>query len=210
MLTLALTSKTVPLTQIEDLADIRLAQKISQQPGVGLVSISGGNRPAVRIVINPRALSAYGLAIDDIRTIIGNQNTDTPKGSFDGAAQSSTINDNDQLTSADQYRGLIIAYKNGHPVKLGDVATVVNGAENNQLAAWANRVPAVILNVQRQPGSPTSSAWWTTSRRCCPSCRPPCQPPSTWPCSATAPPPSAPASPTWSSSWRSRWPSSCW
>ncbi len=153
VLTLALTSKTVPLTQIEDLADIRLAQKISQQPGVGLVSISGGNRPAVRIVINPRALSAYGLAIDDIRTIIGNQNTDTPKGSFDGAAQSSTINDNDQLTSADQYRGLIIAYKNGHPVKLSDVATVVNGAENNQLAAWANRVPAVILNVQRQPGS---------------------------------------------------------
>ena len=153
VLTLALTSKTVPLTQIEDLADVRLAQKISQQPGVGLVSISGGNRPAVRVVVNPRALSAYGLAIDDVRTIIANQNTDTPKGSFDGVAQSSTINDNDQLVSADQYRGLIIAYKNGRPVRLSDVATVVNGAENNQLAAWANRTPAVILNVQRQPGS---------------------------------------------------------
>ena len=153
VLTLALTSKTLPLTQVEDLADVRLAQKISQQPGVGLVSISGGNRPAVRVAVNPRALSAYGLAIDDIRTIIGTQNTDTPKGSFDGAAQSTTINDNDQLTSAADYRNLIIAYKNGRPIKLSDIATVVDGAENNQLAAWANRTPAVILNVQRQPGS---------------------------------------------------------
>jgi multidrug efflux pump len=153
VLALALTSKTMPLTQVEDLADVRLAQKISQQPGVGLVSISGGNRPAVRVVVNPRALSAYGLAIDDVRTIIGNQNTDTPKGSFDGATRSSTINDNDQLTSADQYRSLIIAYKNGRAVHLGDVATVIDGAENNQLAAWADRTPAVILNIQRQPGS---------------------------------------------------------
>ena len=153
ILTLALTSKTMSLTQIEDLADVRLAQKISQQPGVGLVSISGGNRPAVRVVVNPRALSAYGLAIDDVRTIIGTQNTDTPKGSFDGAAQSTTIDDNDQLTSADQYRDLIIAYKSGRPVRLRDIATVVDGAENNQLAAWANRTPAVIVNVQRQPGS---------------------------------------------------------
>ena len=153
ILTLALTSKTMPLTQVEDLADVRLAQKISQQPGVGLVSISGGNRPAVRIVVNPRALSAYGLAIDDVRTIIGTQNTDTPKGSFDGAAQSTTINDNDQLTSAAEYGGLIIAYKNGRPIKLSDIATIVDGAENNQLAAWANKTPAVILNVQRQPGS---------------------------------------------------------
>ncbi len=153
VLTIALTSKTMSLTQIEDLADVRLAQKISQQPGVGLVSISGGNRPAVRVVINPRALSAYGLAIDDIRTIIGNQNTDTPKGNFDGAVQSTTINDNDQLTSADEYRDLIIAYKNGRPVRLRDIATVIDGAENNQLAAWANRTPAVIVNVLRQPGS---------------------------------------------------------
>ncbi|WP_158742652.1 multidrug efflux RND transporter permease subunit [Acidisphaera sp. L21] len=153
ILTLALTSKTMTLTQVENLADIRLAQKISQQPGVGLVSISGGNRPAVRIVVNPRAMSAYGLAIDDIRTIIGTQNTDTPKGNFDGPAQSTTINDNDQLTDASQYGDLIIAYKNGRPIHLRDIATVVNGAENNQLAAWANRTPAVILNVQRQPGS---------------------------------------------------------
>ncbi len=153
VLTLALTSKTMPLTQVEDLADVRLAQKISQQPGVGLVSISGGNRPAVRIVLNPRALSAYGLAIDDIRTIIGTQNTDTPKGSFDGPSQSTTIDDNDQITSAAGYKNLIIAYKTGRPVTLGDVATVVDGAENNQLAAWANRTPAVILNIQRQPGS---------------------------------------------------------
>ena len=153
ILTLSLTSKTMPLTQVEDLADVRLAQKISQQAGVGLVSISGGNRPATRIVVNPRALSAYGLAIDDIRTIIGTQNTDTPKGNFDGAAQASTINDNDQLTSAQGYRDLIIAYKNGRAVHLSDIATVVDGAENNQLAAWANRTPAVILNIQRQPGS---------------------------------------------------------
>ncbi len=153
VLTLALTSKTIPLTEVEDIADVRLAQKISQQPGVGLVTISGGNRPAVRVVINPRALSAYGLAIDDVRTIIGTQNTDTPKGSFDGAAQSTTINANDQITSAQGYRDLIIAYKNGRAVHLGDIATVVDGAENNQLAAWANRTPAVILNVQRQPGS---------------------------------------------------------
>ena len=153
ILTLSLTSKTMPLTQVEDLADVRLAQKISQQPGVGLVSITGGNRPATRIVINPRALSAYGLAIDDVRTIVGTQNTDTPKGNFDGPAQASTINDNDQLTSAQGYRDLIIAYKNGRAVRLGDIATVLDGAENNQLAAWANRTPAVILNIQRQPGS---------------------------------------------------------
>ncbi|WP_419727831.1 efflux RND transporter permease subunit [Lichenicola sp.] len=153
ILTLALTSKTLSLTQVEDLADVRMAQKISQQPGVGLVSISGGNRPAVRVVINPRALSAYGLAIDDVRTIIGNQNVDTPKGSFDGPAQSSTINDNDQITDAGGYGNLIIAYKNGHSVRLSDVASIVNGAENDQLAAWADRTPAVILNIQRQPGS---------------------------------------------------------
>jgi multidrug efflux pump len=153
ILTLALTSKTMALTQIEDLADVRLAQKISQQPGVGLVSISGGNRPAVRIVVNPRALSAYGLNIDDVRTIIGTQNTDSPKGSFDGPTQSTTINANDQLTTADGYRDLIIAYKNGRPVHLRDISTIVDGAENNQLTAWANKTPAVILNIQRQPGS---------------------------------------------------------
>jgi multidrug efflux pump len=153
VLTLALTSKTVPLTRIEDLADRRLAQKLSEQPGVGLVSISGGNRPSVRIMVNPRALAAYGLAIDDLRTIIGTQNVDSPKGSFDGPATSTTINDNDQLTEASQYAALIIAYRNGRPVRLRDVATVIDGAEDSQLAAWSGRTPAVILNIQRQPGS---------------------------------------------------------
>jgi multidrug efflux pump len=153
ILILALTSKTLPLPQIEDFADTRMAQKISQQPGVGLVSISGGQRPAVRIEINPRALAAYGLNIDDLRTTLGNANVNTPKGNFDGPRQASTINANDQIVSADDYGKLVIAYRNGAPVKLTDVATVVQGAENTRLAAWANRTPAVILNIQRQPGA---------------------------------------------------------
>jgi multidrug efflux pump len=153
ILTIALTSKTLPLTQLENLADTRLAQKISQQPGVGLVSISGGQRPAVRIQVNPRALAAYGLNIDDLRTTLGNANVNTPKGSFDGPRQATTINANDQITSAEDYSSLVIAYRNGAPVRLTDVATVVQGAENTKLGAWANRTPAVILNVQRQPGA---------------------------------------------------------
>jgi multidrug efflux pump len=153
IVTLAITSKTLPLTQVEDLADIRIAQKLSQLSGVGLVSLTGGMRPAVRIQVNPRALAAYGIAIDDIRTDISNQNTDTPKGNFDGPAQDTTINDNDQLQSADEYRGLVLAYKNGAAIRLSDVATVVDGAENSELAAWANKTPAIILNIQRQPGS---------------------------------------------------------
>ena len=153
ILTLALTSKTLPLTQVEDIADTRLAQKISQQPGVGLVSISGGQRPAVRVQINPRALAAYGLNIDDLRTTLGNANVNTPKGNFDGPAQATTINANDQIADPEQYLDLVIAYRNGAPVRLKDVATVVNGAENSKLQAWANKAPAVILNVQRQPGA---------------------------------------------------------
>ena len=153
ILTLALTSKTLPLTQIEDMGDTRLAQKISQQPGVGLVSISGGQRPAVRVQINPRALAAYGLAIDDLRTTLGNANVNTPKGNFDGPAQASTINANDQITDPSQYLSLVIAYRNGAPVHLSDVAAVVSGPENTKLGAWANTTPAVILNVQRQPGA---------------------------------------------------------
>jgi multidrug efflux pump len=153
ILTLALTSKTLPLTQVEDMADTRLAQKISQQPGVGLVSISGGQRPAVRVQVNPRALAAYGLNIDDLRTTLGNANVNTPKGNFDGPAQSSTINANDQITDPSQYLSLVIAYRNGAPVKLSDVASVVSGPENTKLGAWANTTPAVILNVQRQPGA---------------------------------------------------------
>jgi multidrug efflux pump len=153
ILTLALTSKTLPLTQVEDLADTRLAQKISQQPGVGLVSISGGQRPAVRVQVNPRALAAYGLNIDDLRTTLGNANVNTPKGNFDGPAQASTINANDQITSPDDYLALVVAYRNGAPVRLKDVASVISGAENTKLGAWANTTPAVILNVQRQPGA---------------------------------------------------------
>ena len=153
ILTLALTSKTLPLTQVEDLANTRLAQKISQQQGVGLVSISGGQRPAVRVQINPRALAAYGLNIDDLRTTLGNANVNTPKGNFDGPAQATTINANDQISDPRQYLDLVIAYRNGAPVHLKDVATVVNGAENTKLGAWANTTPAVILNVQRQPGA---------------------------------------------------------
>ncbi len=153
ILSLAITSTTLPLTTVEDLSQTRLAQKISQQPGVGLVSISGGQRPAIRVQFNPRALAAYGLNIDDIRTVIGNVNVNTPKGSFDGPAQSSTINANDQLTSADQFPEVIIAYRNGNPVRLADVATTVSGPENVKIAAWANKTPAIILNVQRQPGA---------------------------------------------------------
>jgi len=153
ILTLALTSKTLPLTEVEDLGQTRLAQKISQQPGVGLVSISGGQVPSVRVQFNPRALAAYGLNIDDLRTTLGNANVNTPKGNFDGPAQASTINANDQITEASQYLNVVVAYRNGAPVRLKDVAQVVSGPENTQLAAWANRTPAVILNIQRQPGA---------------------------------------------------------
>jgi len=153
VLTLAISSGTLPLTQVEDLADTRLAQKISQMSGVGLVSISGGQRPAVRIRTNPRALSAYGINLDDLRTTIAMANVNTPKGSFDGAAQSFTIVANDQLKAAGDYGSIIVAYKNGSPVRLSDVATIVEAAENNKLAAWMNTTPAVILSVQRQPGA---------------------------------------------------------
>jgi multidrug efflux pump len=153
VVTLSITSKTLPLTQVEDLADVRVAQKLSQLNGVGLVSLTGGMRPAVRVQVNPRALAAYGIAIDDIRTDISNDNTDTPKGNFDGPAQDTTINDNDQLQSAQEYRDLILAYKNGDAIKLSDVATVVDGSQNAELAAWANKTPAIIVNIQRQPGS---------------------------------------------------------
>src|SRR5579863_7173052 len=123
VLSLAVTSNTLPLTQVEDLADTRLAQKLSQVAGVGLVSLSGGARPAVRVRANLRALASYGLNIDDLRSTLGNLNVNTPKGSFDGQSQSSTINANDQLQSADAYKDAIIAYKNGAPVHLADVAT---------------------------------------------------------------------------------------
>jgi len=153
IITLAITSATLPLPQIEDLVDTRLAQKLSQLSGVGLVSIGGGQRPAVRIQANPKALAANGINLDDVRTAIGNANVNTPKGSFDGPMRASTLDANDQLKSAAEYRDLVIAWKNGAPIRLRDIADVIDGAENSRLAAWANQAPAIILNIQRQPGA---------------------------------------------------------
>ncbi|MDR6585590.1 MdtB/MuxB family multidrug efflux RND transporter permease subunit [Herbaspirillum frisingense] len=153
IITLAVTSRTMPLPKVQDLIDTRLAQKISQLSGVGLVSLSGGQRPAVRMQLNPRAVAALGLNLDDVRTAIGNANVNQAKGSFDGPTRASTIDANDQLRTADEYRNLIIAYKNGAPIRVSDVADVVDGAENVRLGAWANQQPAVIVNIQRQPGA---------------------------------------------------------
>src|SRR5207248_77051 len=153
ILTLAVTSKTEPLTKVHDMVDTRLAQKISQLPGVGLVSLEGGQKPGVRIRANPTALAAYGLNVDDLRTTISNANVNTPKGNFDGPTRAYTINANDQLTGAADYMNLVIAYRNGNPVRLADVANAVSGAENTKLAGWMNTTPAVILNIQRQPGA---------------------------------------------------------
>jgi multidrug efflux pump len=153
ILTLALTSDTLPLTKVEDLADTTLAQKISQLPGVGLVSISGGQKPAVRIQANPTALASYGLSLEDLRTVLGQANVDQAKGVLDGPRQSYTINANDQLFSSADYRDIIVATKNGAPVRLRDVATIIDGAENARQAAWMNLTPAVIVNIQRQPGA---------------------------------------------------------
>ncbi len=153
ILTLALTSPDIPLSQVEDLADTRLAPKISQLPGVGLVSISGGQKPAVRIQANPAQLSSYGLNLEDLRTALVAANVNQAKGNFDGPHQSYQIGANDQLLSSADYAGLVIAYKNGAPVRLTDVATVQDSVENIRQAAWMNEVPAVILNIQRQPGA---------------------------------------------------------
>jgi len=153
ILTLSLTSDSLPLSKVEDLTDTTLAQKISQLTGVGLVSISGGQRPAVRIQANPTALASYGLSLEDLRTALGAANVDQAKGTFDGAHQAYTIGANDQLISSDSYKPIIVAYRNGAPVRLTDVATVFDGTENTKQAAWANKNPAVILNIQRQPGA---------------------------------------------------------
>jgi multidrug efflux pump len=153
IMTLAITSKTMNLTDVESLANSRLAASISEVAGVGLVSVSGGNTPAVRVEVNPLALASFGLSIDNIRTDIGNLNVNTPKGSFSGPAQSYTINDNDQITDAEEYKKLVVAYKNGNPVYLGEVAKIISAPENAELGAWANKTPAIILNVQRQPGA---------------------------------------------------------
>jgi multidrug efflux pump len=153
ILTLALSSDALPLPQVQSLADTRLAQKISQVNGVGLVSLSGGQRPAVRIQANPTALAAYGLNIEDIRTAIGTANVNQAKGSFDGPARAYTIDANDQLRSAAEYKAIIVAYKNNAPIRLTDVADIVDDAENVRQAAWVNAQPAIIMNIQRQPGA---------------------------------------------------------
>ena len=153
ILTIALTSDTMPLSKIEDLAETALAQKISQLPGVGLVSISGGQKPAVRVQANPTALASYQLSLEDVRAALAAANVDQAKGVIDGPRQSFTIGDNDQLLSSSQYNGVIVAYRNGAPVRLSDVATAIDAAENVKQAAWVNTTPAVHLNIQRQPGA---------------------------------------------------------
>jgi multidrug efflux pump len=153
VLTLAVTSNTVPLPQVHDLVDTRVAQKLAQLPGVGLVSIAGGQRPAVRIQANPQALAAHGLDLQTLRTAVAAANVNQPKGNFDGPERSFMLDANDQLRSPQAYRELIIAYRDGAPLRLSDVADVVDGAENRRLSAWAATVPAVLVNVQRQPGA---------------------------------------------------------
>jgi multidrug efflux pump len=153
VLTLAITSQTLPLTEVRNLVETRLAQKISQIGGVGLVSLSGGQRPAIRIQADTRRLASIGLSLDQLRTTITNANANGAKGSFDGPTRSYAINANDQLLTVDDYRNLIIANPDGEPVRLGDVADIVEGAENVKLGAWENTQPAIILNVQRQPGA---------------------------------------------------------
>jgi multidrug efflux pump len=153
ILTLALTSSSLPLSKVEDLADTTLAQKISQLTGVGMVSISGGQKPAVRIQANPTALASYGLSLEDLRTVLGQANVDQAKGVLENQRQSFTISTNDQLLSGNDYKDVVLAYRNGAPVRLRDVATIVDGTENIKEAAWMNLSPAVIVNIQRQPGA---------------------------------------------------------
>jgi multidrug efflux pump len=157
VLTLAVTSDSIPLSQVEDLVDTRLAPKLSQLNGVGLVSISGGQKPAVRIRANPVALSSYGLNLEDLRTALTQTSVNAAKGNFDGPRQDYQIDSNDQLISSADYRNIVVAYRNGAPVMLTDVADVIDGVENNNQAAWMNQTPAVIVNIQRQPGANTIS-----------------------------------------------------
>ena len=153
VLTLAIRSSTLPLTEVHDLIDTRMAQKIAQISGVGLVSLAGGQRPAVRIKVHPQALASHGLSLEDVRTLITSQNVNQPKGNFDGPNRVSQLDANDQLKSADEYRGLILKYENGAALRLQDVASVLDGAENERLAAWADRNETVLLTIQRQPGA---------------------------------------------------------
>ena len=153
VMTLAITSPSMPLYRVHDLVDTRMAQKLAQISGVGLVSLAGGQRPAVRIRVNPEALAAYGLNLADVRSLIGASNVNQPKGNFDGPTRVSQLDANDQLRSAEEYAELIVSYQNGAVLRLKDVASIVDGAENERLAAWANRSGAVLLNIQRQPGA---------------------------------------------------------
>jgi len=153
ILTLALTSDTLPLARVQDLADTNLAQKISQLPGVGLVSISGGQKPAVRVQVDPTKLAGYGLSLEDVRQVLSQANVDQAKGNLEGARQSFSIGANDQLFSSPEYRAVVVAYRNGAPVRLSDVAEVIDGVENTKQAAWMDDKPAVIVNIQRQPGA---------------------------------------------------------
>jgi multidrug efflux pump len=157
VLTLAVTSNTIPLSQVEDLVDTRMAPKLSQLKDVGLVSISGGQKPAVRIQANPTALSSYGINLEDLRTAVSNASVNAAKGSFDGPKQDYQIDSNDQLVTSKDYRQVVVAYRNGSPIMLTDVANIVDGVENTTQAAWMNQTPAIILNVQRQPGGNTIS-----------------------------------------------------
>jgi multidrug efflux pump len=157
VLTLAVTSNTMPLSQVEDLVDTRLAPKISQLSGVGLVSISGGQKPAVRIQVNPTALSSYGIDLESLRSAVSNSSVNAAKGNFDGPHQDYQIDSNDQLVTSTDYRQVVVAYRDGAPVMLTDVANIVDGVENTTQAAWMNQTPAIILNVQRQPGGNTIS-----------------------------------------------------
>jgi len=157
ILTLSITSDSLPLDRVNDFADTLLAQKLSEVTGVGLVTIQGNQKPAVRVQVNPAAISSLGLSLEDVRTILGQANVNAPKGSFDGPRQSYTIGSNDQIFSADAYKPIIVAYKNGSPIRLGDVANIIDSVENDQLAAWvgtkSGEKPAVLLDIQRQPGA---------------------------------------------------------
>jgi multidrug efflux pump len=157
ILTLAITSKTLPLSQVEDLIDTRFAPKISQLSGVGLVSISGGQKPAVRIQVNPSALSSYGIDLEALRTAVSQSSVNAAKGNFDGPRQDYQIDANDQLVTSADYKKVVVAYRNGAPVMLTDVAKIVDGVENSVQAAWMDQTPAVIVNIQRQPGGNTIS-----------------------------------------------------
>ena len=158
ILSLAITSETLPADKVNDFADTVLAQKLSQVSGVGLVSIQGNQKPAVRVRINPAAAASYGLSLEDVRTVLGQANVNAPKGSFDGPRQSETIGSNDQIFTADSYRPVIVAYRNGAPVRVSDLGTVIDSVENDQLSAWVSDgrngyKPAVLLDIQRQPGA---------------------------------------------------------